>query len=62
MFISQIGKNVDVRLTVEGWKGTEGLPTASEVQGCFTTVLLSETYNLSSNLKMITVTLTESEG
>lgn len=51
MFISQFGKKVAVRLTVEGWK---------EVQGCFTTVLVSETYNLSSNLQMIAVTLIES--
>lgn len=61
MFISQFGKKVAVRLTVEGWKGMGGLPTASEVQDCFTTVLLSETYNLSSNLEM-TVALIESEG
>lgn len=51
MFISQFGKKVAVGLTVEGWK---------EVQGCFTTVLVSETYNLFSNLQMLTVTLIDS--
>lgn len=35
MLISHFGKRVAVRLTMEGWKGTEGFPTASKVlQGC----------------------------